>query len=180
MYLTTNKTLARLTSREAVIESSLGRSVKLAAMVTMSKLGGQICPIILEMSGFNELKKNNVIWCSDHFYTHEMGYKMCIHIYPTGHGIGKDTHLSWYLFLVRGPHDDKLLWPLKEKIGIKLLNQISDNQHHSATVAYYKYDGVLDDFTGRVMEGSKAKMGRVKLNLFPLITSTRSLQHVSF
>ena len=48
-------------------------------------------------------------------------------------GNGEGTHLSVYLYLMKGPHDDNnnLKWPLKVKFIVKqLLNQASDNLHY--------------------------------------------------
>ena len=53
----------------------------------------------------------------------------------------QDVSTSWYcwcwwyfLYLMRGSHDDELTWPLRGKFKTKLLNQISDSEHHSVTV----------------------------------------------
>jgi len=134
MYLTTDKAVTRPTSNAAVIESSLRWSNKLTAMVMISKSGDQECPVIFKMVDYNKKKENYVQWYSDSFYTHNKGYKMSLRVDVSGNG--EDTHLSVFLFLMKGPHDDELKWPLREEFEIKLLNQISDSQHHSDTVAY--------------------------------------------
>ena len=155
MYLTTDKAVTKTTSHAAVIESSLGWSVKLAAMAMKSQSGDQVCPVILKMSNFDELKKKNLVLYSHTFYTDYKGYRMSVHIIPRGHGFGKGTHLSCYLYLMKGLNDDKLLWPLKENFEIKLLNQINDSQHHSAVVAYCST--IIEDSSGkcRATEGSR-------------------------
>jgi len=59
---------------------------------------------------------------------------------------------------LKGPHDDELTWPLKEKFEVKLLNQISDCEHHLDTMSY-------DDTAGRVTDGQKScRWGNCKLN----------------
>ena len=35
---------------------------------------------------------------------------------------------------MKGAYDDSLSWPLKDKLEVKLLNQISDSHHHSITL----------------------------------------------
>ena len=150
LYLTTDKTV---TSSTAIVESSLGRSVKLAAKAMMSKSGDQVCPVILKMSNYNEMKKDNVTWCSDSFYTDSKGYKMHIEVYPAGIINGKGTHLACFLLLTKGPHDDSLSWPLRDKFEIKLLNQTSDSQHHSMTV---DYEDSSHKCNGRVTTSNKA------------------------
>ena len=56
---------------------------------------------------------------------------MQLNVVPNGHDNAKDTHLSVYLYLMRGPCDDMLPWPLKGKFKVTLLNQIGDTKHHS-------------------------------------------------
>ena len=114
----------------------------------MLKSDQQVCPITVKMSEFNTRKQY-----SDPFYTHNKGYKMCLYIDAAGHGKGTGTHLSVFLYLMKGPHDDELTWPLKGKFEIKLLNQISDSEHYSKTFTY-DYDDVT-----RVTESGRAKNG---------------------
>ena len=71
LYLTSNKAVAKPTSRAVVHESSLRWSDKLFALVMMSKSGDQECPVILIMSQFNKEKTNGFTWYSDSFYTHK-------------------------------------------------------------------------------------------------------------
>ena len=52
-------------------------------------------------------------------------------------GNGEGTHQSVYLYLMKGPHDDNLKWPLKVKFIVKqLLNQASDNLHYQKSLIY--------------------------------------------
>ena len=108
-------------------------------------------------TAMKEEKKIKIQWYSDPFYTHNKGYKMCLRIDAAGVGEGKGTHLSVFLYLMKGPHDDELTWPLRGKFEIKLLNQISDSEHHSGTVAYNDYTTGGSD--KRVMEGERVTLG---------------------
>ena len=157
LYLATNKAVARPISNAVVLESSLRWADKLVAMVTMSKSGDQECPVILRMPTFKQQQKNDVTWYSNSFHTHNKGYKVCLNIDPAGHGDGEGTFLSVYLVLMKGSHDDKLMWPLRGKFGVQLLNQISDSEHHSITVTYD--DNTPKDSTSRVMNGDSATYG---------------------
>ena len=75
-------------------------------------------------------------------------------IYAAGNGDGNGTHLSVYLSLVEGSHNDELTWPLRgRKFEIKLLNQISDSEHHSMIVIYD--DDTPDNYNSRVREGNR-------------------------
>ena len=38
--------------------------------------------------------------------------------------------MAVYMCLMKGTHDDKLVWTLRGTFEIKLLNQISDSEHH--------------------------------------------------
>ena len=128
------------------------RSVQLANMVTMFKCSNQACPVTIKMPEYNIKKKNEVQWYSDPFYTHNKGYKMCLRV-DAGGNDGKGTHLSVYLYLMKGPHDDELIWPLRGEFEIKLLNQISDREHHSVTL-------IFDEAPiYRIREGDKSKDG---------------------
>ena len=154
VYLTNDKTVTSTTTSTTVIESLLGWSVKLAAMAMMSTSGDQVCPVILKMSNYDEKKKNNDTWYSDSFYTNEKGYKMCMKLYLDGDLDAIDTHLSSYLCLMKGPHDDNLSWPLKDKFEMKLLNQISNSQHQSRNV---KYENSSHEHSARVTKGHKSR-----------------------
>ena len=81
------------------------------------------------MTDFDEYKKDNDIWYSPHFYTHPSGYKMCLKVYANGDGSGKGTHLSIYVYLMRGEFDDLLKWPFRGEVSVKLLNQVEDKNH---------------------------------------------------
>ena len=92
-------------------------------------------PVTIKMSEYNTKKTDEVEWYSDPFYTHNKGYKMCVCVDAAGNG-HDGTHLSVFLCLMKGPHDDELTWPLRGKFEIRLLNQISDSEHHSVTMTY--------------------------------------------
>ena len=68
------------------------------------------------------------------FYTGRHGYKMCARIYLNGDGLGKNTHMSFFFVIMRGPIDELLLWPFKQKVTLTLINQagkkhVSDSFH---------------------------------------------------
>ena len=95
-----------------------------------------VCPATIKMTEYEDKKENNIQWYSDPFSTHNKGYKMCLGVDAAGNGDGKGTHLSVFLYLTKGPHDDELTWPLRGKFDMKLLNQISDREHHSWTLIF--------------------------------------------
>lgn len=128
------------------------RCVQLDAMVTMFKTGRQVSPVTIKMSGYNNKKRNDVEWYSDPFYTHSKGYQMRLRVDAGGINKGKGTHLSVYVYLMKGPHDDELTWPLRGRFEIKLLNQITDNYHYAIVTAYDDHTNI--NAAGRVTVGS--------------------------
>ena len=116
----------------------------LAAITAFS--GDQVCPVVLKMPGFTAVKKNEEKWFSDSFYTHNKGYRMCLCVDTDGFednndpsdGISDDGSDSSTisLYIMRGLYDDQLAWPLKGEFEVKLLNQASDDSHHSETVYF--------------------------------------------
>jgi len=137
------------------ILSSAKQSVRLTAMTAAFKLGDQVCPVGVSMTGFSKMKDDDIEWISDSFYSHDKGYKMCLCADPAGDGDNKGTHMSVFLFLMKGPHDDELTWPLRGSFEIM---QISDYEHYSATVSF---DGDHSgEATGRVItDDDRAEMG---------------------
>ena len=116
-----------------------------------------VCPATIKMTKYEDKKENNIQWYSDPFSTHNKGYKMCLGVDAAGSGDGKGTHLSVFLYLTKGPHDDELTWPLRGKFEMKLLNQISDREHHSWTLIF---DDKTPHFsTSRVTEVNRRNQG---------------------
>ena len=61
---------------------------------------------------------------------------MTLQTKASGYNDGKGTHLSVGLVLMKGPYDDQLRWPLKGHCEVKLLNQISNSEHHLGNGEY--------------------------------------------
>ena len=62
------------------------------------------------------------------FYTSRFGYKMCARIFLNGDGMGRGTHISVFLVVMRGPYDALLRWPFRQKVTFMLIDQ--DNVEH--------------------------------------------------
>jgi len=129
----------------------------ITSMATLLVSGAQICPVIVKMMEFSHYKSNAYEWFSAPFYSHDGGYKLCFSINPSGSGEGKDSHLSAFIFLMRGPHDDELSWPMRERFEIKLLNQVSDGDHCVLTCSFD--DTVPSSISGKVVSASRAEVG---------------------
>jgi len=100
-----------------------------------SEVSDQVSPAILRMSDFAKKIESKEEWFSNSFFAFKEGYQMCLRVFATGTGKGEGTHVSVYLHLMKGPHDDKLKqsrhWPLRGTFTIELLNQLNDSDHHS-------------------------------------------------
>ena len=135
----------------------------------------QIAPAILKMSGLTKMVKDKQEWYSSPFLAFEGGYQMCMKVYAAGYDCGEGTHVSIYLFLMKGPHDDELEqsghWPLRGTFTIELLNQIIDYDHYSLTVQLHPH--LCSECTDRVLEGMMANSGRGR----PKFMSLNTLLH---
>ena len=63
------------------------------------------------------------------FYTSKSGYKLCLRLYPAGDGMGEGTHISVYLVVMRGEYDSLLVWPMRHRIKLTLLDQETQRKH---------------------------------------------------
>lgn len=82
-------------------------------------------PVTLTLDKFNERKANNEDWLSPPFYTHLGGYKMCLAVHPNGYTENtKGRFVSIYLHMMKGEHDEKLIWPFQGAvITVLIVNQ---------------------------------------------------------
>ena len=136
--------------------TSCGHHLDLA-MVQLKKRELHCTSPVIKMSQFSQLKVNNDAWCSPGFYTHTCGYKMCLCVYVNGHGVGKGTHVSVYLYLMKGENDDALTWPIRYKSTVTLLNQLKDDHHFTITVNSKHEDSNRANM--RVLSNEKATLG---------------------
>ena len=115
-------------------------------------------PWVIKMEGFQEKMEKNEVWFSDPVYSHFGGYKMCLRVYANGCCEVKGTHVSVYIYLMRGDNDDNLKWPFKGTIKVSLLNQLEVGQHHTREPWSPGHD-VAEGTCGRVTEGELAISG---------------------
>ena len=115
-------------------------------------------PWVVKMTGFQEKKEKNEALFSGPVYSHFGGYKICLKVYANGDSSSQGTHVSVYVYLMRGDNDDNLKWPFKGTIKVSLLNQLEDGQHHTKE-PWSLSDNVPEDTSGRVTEGERAVHG---------------------
>ena len=115
-----------------------------------------LVPFSVTMTGFEQKKCSNYEWYSPPFYTHPRGYKMCLNVdaNSNAYGLGKDSHVSVYIYMMKGEYDDSLKWPFQGDITIQLLNQ-KYGRHRVDTVCIT----AEDDLSERVLEGERAAGG---------------------
>ena len=146
---------------EVVSQAQLADELREEHKAALHKLHHHIhiAPVQITMSNFKQHKRACDSWYSDPFYTHPRGYKMCLNVEANGHGNGKGTHVSVFVYLMRGDFDNYLKWPFQGEITINLLNQQEDKEHHSDVVPFCHGDKSAD----RVTNGARASTGRGKL-----------------
>ena len=94
-----------------------------------------LIPFTFTMPQFEQKKSEDVRWYSPSFYTHPRGYRMCLAVDANGCGDGKDSHVSVFIFLMKGEYDESLNWPFRANVTIQLLNQIS-MEHLTRTIPF--------------------------------------------
>ena len=94
-------------------------------------------PYYITFSNFQEKKAENLPSKSPSVYTHSTGYKFYLLLRHNGpppgmHGHG--THVSGFVYSLKGDHDDKLKFPARFTITLELLNQHRDQDHHRRNI----------------------------------------------
>ena len=111
---------------------------------------------IFKVSVYQGKIKRKESWTSSPFFAFNEGYQMCLNVYPAGIGKGAGDHVSVRLYLMKGPHDDKLqelgFWPLKGNFSIHLLDQLSkgstlEDSHitHDHLISHHSYGVTHND-----------------------------------
>ena len=63
-------------------------------------------------------------------FTEKYGYKFCLRLYVHGDGMGRGTHLSLFVVIMKSEYDAILQWPFQKKIQFKLINQKDRSKDH--------------------------------------------------
>ena len=116
-------------------------------------------PPVLIMTNFQQHKRDRDSWHSPPVYTGHQEYKICLRVDANGFGSGEGTHVSVYIYFMRGEFDDSLKWPFRGLITFQLLDQFRGKDHVTHEVNYE--DSVPDKVCSRVTSG-KMSGGRGK------------------
>ena len=88
----------------------------------------QLVRPIFKLSDYRRMIEQKENWTSSPFFAFDGGYQMCLKVYPAGIREGAGNHVSVELYLMKGPHDEKLqqlgYWPLKGNFSVHLLDQV--------------------------------------------------------
>ena len=109
------------------LHQALGTVVKLQDTLTAGK------PLIFKLTEYQKKKDNNEMTMSPSFYTSPEGYHIRLEVYANGNEDGKPTHVSVYVPILEGEHDNTLKWPFTGTYVFELLNQLEDKNHHTMT-----------------------------------------------
>lgn len=129
----------------------------------------EVAPVVLKMRDVSKHRKG---WFSPPFYSHVHGYKFCFNV-TTNRSQDDDgtLYLSVYLYLMRGENDDELVWPLRAKFIVTLLNQQKDSGHWSKVIEMDSFKS--DDYNCRVADRERSTSGWGDREFYPYKRLTR-------
>ena len=55
-------------------------------------------------------------------FTKQYGYKYCISLYLYGDGMGRATHVSIFLVVIKSEYNELLPWPMKMRVTFEMIN----------------------------------------------------------
>ena len=103
-------------------EHVLKMQMKALQLVSKGRNGLVTPTVDILVEDFKRHKKNDDQWWSSPFYSHVGGYKMCLRVDANGLGSGKGTHVSVFVYLMKGEFDDHLKWPFSGEVVVELKN----------------------------------------------------------
>ncbi|XP_064385383.1 TNF receptor-associated factor 4-like [Halichondria panicea] len=110
----------------------------------------------LFMEKFEQHKRGKIWWYSPPVYTHPQGYKICLGVVANGHEESRGTHVSVFVFFMKGEYDDFLPWPFRGSILIQLVDQ--NGQAKNTYTCMYD-DTVALKYCNRVIYREQAMEG---------------------
>ena len=125
-----DKQLEKLNALEATLNCVTDRLDPWALRLCTTSSNG-ICPVVVMIPNIDSKKRQNVKWCSDPFYTHDKMYKMRLYVIINGMCQFEGTHVSVFLYLMKGQYNGRIQKPLVGNFVITLVNQKMDDNHYS-------------------------------------------------
>ena len=124
-------------------------------------------PFSFTMKSFEHRKQQKVIWFGPSFYSHSGGYKMQLRVDSSGTQDGEGTHVSVYVYLMKGEFDDELSWPFQGHVTVRILNQLKDSNHYERVIDFPKGTNPLS--VNRVTLGGRVKAGHGYSQFIPVL-----------
>ena len=78
------------------------------------------------------------------FHTSKLGYKVRINLCPNGYGEGKNTHLSIFIFIMKGDYDCILQWPFSKQVTFTLIHPKENPEDRDNISSTLKNEGKCD------------------------------------
>lgn len=169
---TLNEMMQKLKNKLEETERSLQHQLDITTPLFESVFGSKWCmelnslansgdytlPVVFKLTGFEKYKKSSGNWDSPGFYTDHGGYQLYLKVFPNGFNTvgAHGSHVSVWVPLMKGDHDDQLSWPIKGVLTVQLLNQISDDNHSEPVE--FRFDG-LSAHCQRVMSRAVSRSG---------------------
>ena len=141
-------------SYQQLIQEAAAEGLKVAVPRTSIPL---VPSDILTMNNFEQHKSDEDSWYSPPVYTHHQGYKICLRVDANGAGSDKGTHVSVFVYFLKGEFDDSLRWPFRGVIVFRLLNQLKGEDHETFSLTYD--NTTADVYCSRVVYGKRAGSG---------------------
>ncbi|XP_064390383.1 TNF receptor-associated factor 4-like isoform X2 [Halichondria panicea] len=79
-------------------------------------------PFYFTMDNYQQCKEESRTITSPPFYSHPKGYKMRLDIYTNGFMSALNTHVTLFIFILRGEFDGILQWPFTGRVTIDMYN----------------------------------------------------------
>ncbi len=119
-----------------------------------------VAPIYFRFMSFAKNKSKDKIIYSPPFYSSPDGYRMIVGVRPNGCGVGKNTHISLFVYLQKGKNDKFLPWPYSGTVMVELINQLEDKNHLTFNIVFPGNE----ETSGRVTdEGLSGGWGKPRL-----------------
>ena len=148
---------ARSEPSESPVEHVNGDLLVSTASPLMSDTSSPV-PFDFTVDHCKRRRKTSADYYSMPLISHEKGYKLCARVSLSGMGSGRGTHVSLYVYLMRGENDDKLSWPFRGNVQIHLLNQIAEAGNHEQVIDFSQLTPTV--VADRVTIGERASRGQ--------------------
>ena len=112
---------------------------------------------VFKMRDYSHFKCSKKWWYSPGFHTHSKGYRLCLGVSAYGNGDGAGTHVSVYVYRMKGDNDENLIWPFRGQVTFELLNQLQDSSHVLRTIPFDFH--AMNEYNSRVVKGDRSGQG---------------------